>query len=716
MSKRGASDQITRENHLDHESDDEPKSIKLASASVLAKRKILKPRGRTPGSSMASSASPAPSIGSNATGNSGLFGNATAQDGLKGTEQPGVKSFTFGSSQSSGKSDDKNEKIKALNTQFVAILNKNHKEGHVANFTEAAKKYIEYYDKIERGEVRIQDNSWTKPALESKSSQSLFGNATKPDDQPTPVVKPQPAVETKPESDSSSDSEDEIKVEGPKFTLNAKPTAQNSPFSFGPKPAKKVDSESDSESEVEIKGPTFNFNKPIKDNVFKLDGAKSANSGSNNSTSTQINDSKPAFTFGSSTAGKNDEPKPAFSFGASTAGKNDEPKPAFSFGASATEKKDEPKPAFSFGGSAEKKDEPKHAFSFGASAEKNDEPKSAFSFGASSFGASATEKKDESKPAFTFGASAEKKDEPKPAVSFGTSAEKKDESKPLFSFGTSATATEKKDEPKPAFSFGSSTEKKDESKPAFSFGSTTNGENKVMFSGSSTSDSTPKPFSFGSENKDTKEEKPKSSLQFSFNPPSQTSSEKPAFSFGSSNSGTPLFGKNNSTPSFTFNANNNKNEAESNSATPETQQEADPSEEDTGGNFKAVAQLSSEKLNNQTGEEDEEALYTKRSKLMLFDPSNSENPYTSKGLGDLKVLKNKATGKSRIVVRAEGGLRILLNTLVNKDMVYTTIGNGSMVRVPTVNPTDESIETYILKVKTADDGQKLLEVLNDARK
>ena len=696
MSKRGASDQITRENHLDHESDDEPKSIKLASASVLAKRKILKPRGRTPGSSVASSASPAPSFGSNATGNSGLFGNATAQDRLKGAEQPNVKPFTYGSSsQSSGTSDDKNEKIKALNTQFVAMLNKNHKEGHVANFTEAAKKYIEYYDKIERGEVRIPDNSWTKPALESKSSQSLF---TKPGDQPTPVVKPQPAVETKPESDSSSDSEDEIKVEGPKFTLNAKPTAKNSPFSFGPKPAKKADTDSESESEVEIKGPTFNFNKPIKDNVFKLDGAKSLNNESNNSTSTQTNDSKPAFSFGSSTAGKNDEPKPAFSFGASV-----------------TEKKDEPKPAFSFGGSAEKKDEPKSAFSFGGSAEKKDEPKSAFSFGASSFGASATEKKDESKPAFTFGASAEKKDEPKPAFSFGTSAtEKKDEPKPAFSFG--ASATEKKDEPKPAFSFGSSTEKKDESKPAFSFGSTTNGENKGMFSGSSTSDSTPKPFSFGSENKDTKEEKPKSSLQFSFNPPSQTSSEKPAFSFGSSNSGTPLFGNNNSTPSFTFNASNNKNEAESNSATPETQQGADPSEEDTGGNFKAVAQLSSEKLNNQTGEEDEEALYTKRSKLMLFDPSNSENPYTSKGLGDLKVLKNKATGKSRIVVRAEGGLRILLNTLVNKDMTYTTIGNGSMVRVPTVNPTDKSIETYILKVKTADDGQKLLEVLNDPKK
>mmetsp|Transcript_6618 Transcript_6618/g.8338 ORF Transcript_6618/g.8338 Transcript_6618/m.8338 type:complete len:594 (-) Transcript_6618:5035-6816(-) len=593
MSKRGASEQITRENHLDHESDDEPKSVKLASASVLAKRKILKPRGRTPGSSVGSSASPAPSFGASTVGSSGLFGSVKAQDRSKSTE-PSVKPFTFASSNGSEKSEDKNEKIKALNAQFIETLNRSHKEGHVANFTEAAKKYIEYYSKIERGEIKIRESESGKAVFESKTSLSLSGSITKPGDQATSVEKPK-VVETKAESDSSSDSEEEIKVEGPKFTLNAKPTVKNSPFSFGPKPAKKADSGSDSESEIEIKGPTFNFNKPIKDNVFKLGDAKSSSiNASNKNASTQKNDSKPAFSFGSSTAGKNDEPKPAFSFGSST--------------------------------------------------------------------------------------------------------EKKDESKPAFSFGSA------------------STENKDESKPAFSFGaSTSNSDNKGIFSGSSTSDSTPKPFSFGSENKETKDEKPKSSLQFSFNPPSQ-SSEKPAFSFGSSNPGTPLFGNNNSTPSFTFNSTSNKIETELNSATPDTQQEAEPSEEDTGGNFKAVAQLSSEKVDSQTGEEDEEALYTKRSKLMLFDPSNTENPYASKGLGDLKILRNKVTGKSRILVRAEGGLRVLLNTLVNKDMAYTTIGNGSMVRVPTVNPTDKSIETYILKVKTADDGKKLLDILNDVKK
>jgi len=626
MSKRGASEQITRENHLDHESDDEPKSVKLASASVLAKRKILKPRGRTPGSSVGSSASPAPSFGASTVGSSGLFGSVKAQDRSKSTE-PSVKPFTFASSNGSEKSEDKNEKIKALNAQFIETLNRSHKEGHVANFTEAAKKYIEYYSKIERGEIKIRESESGKAVFESKTSLSLSGSITKPGDQATSVEKPK-VVETKAESDSSSDSEEEIKVEGPKFTLNAKPTVKNSPFSFGPKPAKKADSGSDSESEIEIKGPTFNFNKPIKDNVFKLGDAKSSSiNASNKNASTQKNDSKPAFSFGSSTAGKNDEPKPAFSFGSST------------------------------------------------------------------------EKKDESKPTFSFGASTEKKDESKPAFSFGSAS------------------TEKKDESKPAFSFGSaSTENKDESKPAFSFGaSTSNSDNKGIFSGSSTSDSTPKPFSFGSENKETKDEKPKSSLQFSFNPPSQ-SSEKPAFSFGSSNPGTPLFGNNNSTPSFTFNSTSNKIETELNSATPDTQQEAEPSEEDTGGNFKAVAQLSSEKVDSQTGEEDEEALYTKRSKLMLFDPSNTENPYASKGLGDLKILRNKVTGKSRILVRAEGGLRVLLNTLVNKDMAYTTIGNGSMVRVPTVNPTDKSIETYILKVKTADDGKKLLDILNDVKK
>lgn len=658
MSKRGASEQITRENHLEQESDDEPKSASQASASVLAKRKILKPRGRTPGSSLASSASPAPSFGSS-VGSNGAFGNIVkSQETTKtGTQQ---KPFSFSGAAKVDASDDKNEKIKALNDKFVETLNKGHKQGHVANFTDAAKKYIEYYEKILKGEISLPDESSkapesktsgfsfgnitkpSEPSAENKASGFSFGNTTKPSEAPAfenktsgfsfgniskPVEKP--ASEVKPsfsfgntekpvetpststttqveQEDSSSDSEEDIKIEGPKFTLSAKPTVKKTPFSFGPKPEKKANSDSDSDSEIEIKGPTFNFSKPIKDSVFKLDAPKPSESNATAGAEEKKEDSKPAFSFGSAASGKKEDPKPAFSFGTNT------------------EKKEDPKPAFSFGASTDKKDEPKPTFSFGAT-----------------------------------------------------------------------SSTEKKDEPKPAFSFGA-----------------TNNESKGLFSGSSTSDTTPKPFSFGSEKKDESlESNPKSSFQFSFNPQPQSQADKPTFSFGSTNTGKPLFGNNDSATSFNFKA---KDGEISNSATPDTQNETGP-EEDTGGNFKAIAQLSSEKVNSQTGEEDEENLYAKRSKLMLFDPSNTENPYESKGLGDLKVLKNKSTGKSRILVRAEGGLRILLNTLVSKDMTYTTIGNGSMVRVPTVNPNDKSIETFVLKVKTADDGKKLLDVLNDAK-
>lgn len=711
MSKRGASEQITRENHLEQESDDEPKSASQASASVLAKRKILKPRGRTPGSSLASSASPAPSFGSSVGSNGAFSSIAKSQETTKtGTQQ---KPFSFGGAAKVDASDDKNEKIKALNDKFVETLNKGHKQGHVANFTDAAKKYIEYYEKILKGEISLPDESSkapesktsgfsfgnitkpSEPSAENKASGFSFGNTTKPSEAPAfenktsgfsfgniskpveksasevkpsfsfgktekPVETPSTSTTTQVEQeDSSSDSEEEIKIEGPKFTLSTKPTVKKTPFSFGPKPEKKANSDSDSDSEIEIKGPTFNFSKPIKDSVFKLDAPKPSESNATEGTEEKKEDSKPAFSFGSAASGKKEDPKPAFSFGTNT------------------EKKEDPKPAFSFGASADKKDEPKPTFSFGAT--------------------SSTEKKDEPKPAFSFGSapSTEKKDEPKPAFSFGStpSTEKKDDSKPAFSFGSSST--EKKDEPKPAFSFGA-----------------TNNESKGLFSGSSTSDSTPKPFSFGSEKKDESlESNPKSSFQFSFNPQPQSQSDKPTFSFGSTNTGKPLFGNNDSATSFNFKA---KDGEISNSATPDTQNETGP-EEDTGGNFKAIAQLSSEKVNSQTGEEDEENLYAKRSKLMLFDPSNTENPYESKGLGDLKVLKNKSTGKSRILVRAEGGLRILLNTLVSKDMTYTTIGNGSMVRVPTVNPNDKSIETFVLKVKTADDGKKLLDVLNEAK-
>ena len=132
-------------------------------------------------------------------------------------------------------------------------------------------------------------------------------------------------------------------------------------------------------------------------------------------------------------------------------------------------------------------------------------------------------------------------------------------------------------------------------------------------------------------------------------------------------------------------------------------------EEESTATFAPVAQMGEKIDSTTTGEEDETSTYTKRAKLMLFDAQNKETPYTNKGLGELKVLKNKNTGKTRVLLRADGSSRVLLNSLISKEIKYDKLGNGSMVRVPVVGAS--GLETYVVRVKTPADGDELLSAI-----
>lgn len=137
-------------------------------------------------------------------------------------------------------------------------------------------------------------------------------------------------------------------------------------------------------------------------------------------------------------------------------------------------------------------------------------------------------------------------------------------------------------------------------------------------------------------------------------------------------------------------------------------------EEETGADFKPVASLGAKKVDLQSnGEENEQVLFQRRSKLMLLDTKNLENPYKNLGVGELKVLKSE-NGKSRLLMRADGGLRVLLNVSLLEDITYSTFGNGSLVRVPAVS-SNGVFETYVLKVKSSTDGKELCDTLNQAK-
>ena len=81
-------------------------------------------------------------------------------------------------------------------------------------------------------------------------------------------------------------------------------------------------------------------------------------------------------------------------------------------------------------------------------------------------------------------------------------------------------------------------------------------------------------------------------------------------------------------------------------------------------NFKPIVTL--DEVEVKTGEEDDECLFSHRAKLYRFDADLRQ--WKERGLGDMKILKNTATGKSRVVMRREQILKLCCNHLITSDM------------------------------------------------
>lgn len=805
MAKRVADEQITKDG-MPNYSDGEPDVPAIASSDVLSRRKILKPKGR---------------LGSNTTGaSSNAFGainkppqsifsfGGSGNNAASGItpSQPAQSSnpFNFANKPESNTvntaSVDKDNKIKALNENFIQAITKLNVPNTIADFTPIAQKYIDYYKSILKNETFLeiaskevkepvqppptssfqfqpsnvsapsaaatvtpfsfkpsaqssesksngpvfsfnsnsQQQTTTKPAFSFNTpSSSITGSTTSapPTFSTEPVSSSVPNEASKSEtkrelinldsdSESESDKEDsktkEVKVQGPKFTLTSNPTTKSSPFTFDPKKlAKKNAPDSDDlEDDVEIKGPTFQFNKPIQDSVFKL----TSNNADNTSKLDEKKEEEVKSTplFGATTQDKDQATTLTglFGFGQNKGGETKAPSLfGGSFGSNGNTTEQKPVSTFSFGNSQNKTDS-----SANTETKKTETP--SFSFGTTN---------SSSKPLF---GSLNNEGNAKPAFTFGSTTDKKDES-------ASATATTT-----PSFSFGTQPNKTDSAKeaqgdkPATSlFGNSSDNANKPATTG----------FSFGAKTQEDKSEAPKfvfgssKANPFTFGASNNQgdSATTPSFNFGSNSSNNAfLFG---SKPTGAFNfaqkQEDQKNETSSTvttssssfgltkpafafpfgSAKPEDgpeekKNEETVPEEETGGKFEPVAKLSNEQVDSKSGEENETAKFTIRSKLMEYDSKNSENPYTNKGIGELKVLFNEQTKKSRILIRADGSLRVLLNTLILSSVKYDSIGNGSLIRVPTIDADDSSkIITYVIKVKTPQDGEQLLKCINELK-
>lgn len=362
-------------------------------------------------------------------------------------------------------------------------------------------------------------------------------------------------------------------------------------------------------------------------------------------------------------------------------------KPAFVFGAALAKKQaaekdsdesdvEEPKgPTFTFGGQVkdpvfklEKKEEvvttevePKPAekpkFTFNLGDNKKEESTPAASEGASTFKFNLNNTKpEERQPAstlFNFGA---KDDQPKsvPTFNFGKPAESKPAS--TFSFGKPADSDAN---PIPTFSFN---KPKDETKPAaFSFGKPQQSENTSAFG-------TAKTFSF-----DKKEE-----------------SNKVQGSLPTSN--------------FKFSLPFNQTKAEE-----QPKEEQAPVE----GDEEKQEPLKLDENEEQT----ENLLYSQKAQLKVYQPENKESPYTTKGVGMFKILQSKEDSKKyRFLLRTEGMGNIILNTYIISAMTYEQIPQRKKtIKMPIFNNETKKLETYLLTVKTEEDANEIIKVIENAQ-
>lgn len=110
------------------------------------------------------------------------------------------------------------------------------------------------------------------------------------------------------------------------------------------------------------------------------------------------------------------------------------------------------------------------------------------------------------------------------------------------------------------------------------------------------------------------------------------------------------------------------------------------------------------------GEEDEDVLFEVKAKAMVYDAASpGESKWVVKGVGPLRVMKHRNTGKTRFLLRAEPSGRIAVNSAVLKDVEYESI-SAKAIRIPVANSTGK-IDPYTFKVGKDEDAKELARIL-----
>ncbi|XP_076281902.1 E3 SUMO-protein ligase RanBP2 [Lasioglossum baleicum] len=120
-----------------------------------------------------------------------------------------------------------------------------------------------------------------------------------------------------------------------------------------------------------------------------------------------------------------------------------------------------------------------------------------------------------------------------------------------------------------------------------------------------------------------------------------------------------------------------------------------------------------DKIEVKTGEEDEEVLYCHRAKLFRHD--KTANEWKERGLGDIKLLRHKETGKLRLVMRREQILKLCLNHFVQSNLEFTAKDEKTWMWVAADYSEGEIEHTlFACRFKTSDIAKNFKNTVDDA--
>ncbi|XP_016369049.1 E3 SUMO-protein ligase RanBP2-like isoform X2 [Sinocyclocheilus rhinocerous] len=139
-------------------------------------------------------------------------------------------------------------------------------------------------------------------------------------------------------------------------------------------------------------------------------------------------------------------------------------------------------------------------------------------------------------------------------------------------------------------------------------------------------------------------------------------------------------------------------------------------EEEDGPHFEPIVPLP-DKVDVKTGEEEEEEMFCKRAKLFRFDSESKE--WKERGIGSIKILKHKTSGKVRLLMRREQVLKICANHYITADMALKpNAGSDKSWVWYAMDYADEMprTEQLAIRFKTADEAALFKVKFEEAQK